>query len=164
MQDEVRQETPRGRRDSSDRRLWEEVRDDVKRMASEVGTIGRLRWERVALTAREGAFALLLGVFGAMAMVVVTLVGSVLLVLGTAGGLAALFDSVWAGRLVTGLVIVAGGICGIVLLRKRMERRYRASLERRFGPTPPSPARPQPSPPPVRPETPTRKGTGTHVR
>lgn len=103
-------------------------------MAREAKTIGLLRKERLALAAREGSHAILLGLFLALALLTATVASSVLLVLGLAGSFTALFGgTVWAGRLTVGVLVIAGGAGAVLWLRHRMRRAFTARLEERFG-------------------------------
>lgn len=122
-------------------RLWDAARRDLAAMGRETQRLAGLRWQRVRLAIREGGWTLVFGAWLALVGVVMTVVASVLFVLGLAQGVSALVDdTAWVGRLVVGVGIVGGYAAAFFVLRRHFERRFAEQLRRRYEPTPPAPS------------------------
>jgi hypothetical protein len=119
-------------------RVWERLREDLRELGSATWQVAKVYGLRASASARKAAFAIALGVVGALVVVAVAIAAGLALVAGLSGGLAELFGRAWAGQLAAGALVLAALGGGAAWWFARGSRRRARKLQSMLAARPPA--------------------------
>ena len=135
--DDPEQQTPDDERSAPDYvELLGQFADEARGVGRDVADLLRVGIDQVRLEARERGFRLIVMLWLAIVVVVVTVLAALFLVDGTSGLLTEIFNGrAWAGQLATGVLVLGSIAVALGLLRVRSRRMELKRLKSKYAAT-----------------------------